>query len=307
MSILTLESLNRPFSPLSPKIGTLSTTGHFGYAPNWKGWEESQPYVTRNLICVVLRAPKFFNYMDTSGKSWTSVLTSLLSTHAQTIDGFNAGLTVEVSETPIGGAGEMHQEVTNVTRARSTPTFTFTEKHGLPIQTFLYNWISYGLMDPDTKYKLFSSTKDAGNLEPTVIQKLGFDLFGVFQEEQDTIEDIDQPHWKSATCLFFEPDPSHSKVVKAWVTANMFPLSTGDIIGKRDMTAGNEINELSIEFSGFSQFGVGPTALAQSILDNISIVDAIPTISDPVITEVDPDVAAETNKNYKSTVDALRT
>ena len=156
--------------------------GQFGWSPNLTEWVSNQAYVRRNLVCILLEAPRFFQHMPEPQK-WVDTLKSLFELHARSIEGFNGALTVETDGHPVGGAGEMQDEVTNVTRARSEPSFTFLEKTGMPIQTFLYNWITYGLMDPDTKYAMVGTL--AGE-RPT-------DML---------------PDWYSASCLFFEPDPT---------------------------------------------------------------------------------------------------
>ena len=135
------------------KKSKLTYGGQHGWAPNLTEWVSNQAYVRRNLVCVLLEAPRFFTLMPDPAK-WVSTLKSLLELHCRSIEGFNAALTVDTDEHPVGGAGEMQQEVINVTRARTEPSFTFVEKYGRPIQTFIQHWVQYALMDPETKYAL---------------------------------------------------------------------------------------------------------------------------------------------------------
>jgi hypothetical protein len=252
--------------------------GQLGWSPNLTQWVSNQAYVRRNLICILLEAPKFFQLMPNPQK-WVESLKSLLELHARTIEGFNAGLTVETDEHPVGGAGEMQQEVTNVKRARSEPNFNFVEKYGLPIQTFLQNWIMYGLMDPDTKYALIGT------------------LAG--EKPEDMLAD-----WYSMSCLFFEPDPNHRKVIKAWVTTNMYPKSSGDIIGKRDLTTDLEMNTLSVDFTGISQYNIGTTIFAQKILDSINLTNANPNMRASFIQNISSDVKAA-QEGYANNISTL--
>ena len=256
----------------------LSYGGQFGWAPNLTEWVSNQAYVRRNLVCILLEAPRFFQLMPDSQK-WVMTLKSLMELHARTIEGFKAGLTVDTDTHPVGGGGEMQDEIIDVKRARSEPVFTFNEKYGRPIQTFLYNWIQYGLMDPDTKFALVNT------------------LSG--QKPDDMLAD-----WYSMSCLFFEPDPSHRKVVKSWVTTNMFPKETGDIEGKRDLTTGSEILTLSIPFTGISQFSMGTNILAQRILDSININNANPYLRPSFVQEISSDVNAAT-EGYKEGIQGL--
>lgn len=254
----------------------LTYGGQHGWAPNLTEWVSNQAYVRRNLVCVLLEAPRFFTLMPDPAK-WVSTLKSLLELHCRSIEGFNAALTVDTDEHPVGGAGEMQQEVINVTRARTEPSFTFVEKYGRPIQTFIQHWIQYALMDPETKYAL------VGTLE---------------KKPEDMLAD-----WFSCSALFFEPDPTHRKIVQAWVTTNMFPKETGEIVGKRDLTSASEILNLTIPFTGISQYGLGVNLFAQKILDGININNANPYTRKSFIEAVSSDVAAATEGYKKNAED----
>lgn len=252
--------------------------GQQGWAPNLLEWVSNQAYVRRNLICVLLEAPRFFSVMPDPQK-WVSSLKSLMELHCKSIEGFNAGLTVETDEHPVGGAGEFQQEVTDVKRARTEPSLTFVEKYGMPIQTFLHNWITYGLMDPDTKYAMVGT------------------LSG--QRPDDLLAD-----WYSMSCLFMEPDPQHRKVVKSWVTTNMFPKETGEIIGKRDLTTASEVLNLTVPFTGISQFSLGTNLFAQQILNTINMNNSNPYLRPSFIQNISADVNSAAD-GYKKNVEDL--
>ena len=248
--------------------------GQGGWSPNLTEYVSNQAYVSRPMFTILLEAPKMFSVMPDSEK-WISSLKALLELHPRTVEGMNAGLKVDTDEHAIGGSLEVQQEVVNVTRERSQPKFTFVEKYGRPIQTFLEYWIRYGLMDPETKFALLSTLGKA--------------------DVKDILAD-----WYSATCLFIVPDPLHKKVDKAWVTTNMYPLGNGDITGKRDLTTSQEILNLDVEFAGISQYGLGVNQFAQSILDNISTLNADPFMKPSFITKISPDVDAANTNGYKS-------
>ena len=255
-------------------ILNLAYGGQHGWSPNLTEWVSNQGYVSRPLVCILLEAPKMFSVMPDSDK-WVASLKALFELHARTIDGFNAGLKVDVEEHPVGGAGEQQQEFVNVTRERSQPKFTFVEKVGRPIQTLLEYWIRYGMMDPETKFALLGTMNSP--------------------EVNDLLAD-----WYSCTCLFFVPDAIHKKVDKAWITTNMFPLGNGDITGKRDLTGSQELLTLDIEFAGISQYGLGVSQFAQSILDNINTVNADPYMNPSFLDQISPDVSAAAETGYKA-------
>jgi hypothetical protein len=199
--------------------------------------------------------------------------------HSRTIEGLNGGLEVETETHPVGGAGEVQHEFTNVKREPSEPTITFIEKYGAPIQTFLYNWIVYGMMDPDTKVALVST------------------LTG--QKPDDLLAD-----WYSMTCMFIQPDPTGTKAFRAWLVTNMYPLGTGEIVGKKDKTAPGELSTLQIKFAGISQFNLGTTLFAQSLMDAINLANANPYLRPAFVQNIAPDVAAAA-KGYSSNIQDL--
>ncbi|MGI9211322.1 MAG: hypothetical protein ACR2HF_02520 [Methylococcaceae bacterium] len=256
--------------------------GQHGYSPNLTEWVSNQAYIRRNLICILLEAPGFFQLMP-NPTIWVQSLKSLVELHARTIEGFNAALTVEFAEHPVGGGGEMQQEVTDVKRARTEPVFGFVEKYGRPIQTFLEMWIRYGMLDPDAKIALAGTLSSTATGATRSGATLGYDVTN--KRPQDLLAD-----WSTMTCLFIEPDILHKSVVKAWITTNMMPKETGPIEGKRDLTTASDLLELSIPFTGISQYGLGVNRLAQQILSSINITNAVPFLHKAFISKFDTTV-----------------
>lgn len=240
---------------LDPKYG-----GQMGWAPDLREWVSHAAYRRHNLIPILVEAPRFFSYFNDSNR-WYAALRSLLELHPRSIDGLASTLTVETGDTPVGGAGERQEEVINVTRAPSTPTFVYNDLYGRPFQRFFEYWIEYGLMSPDTKYA------NIGTL--------------------DNYPDDMLPDQYAATMLFIEPDPTHRTVVKSWLCTNMFPKTAGEKTGARDLTSALTIPELSIEFSALTQVGLGVDQFAQRILEDISITDANPFLRNAFVQEID--------------------
>ena len=258
----------------------VSKSGYQGYAPDLTNWVSNQAHLEGGqMICLLVEPPKMFTVLPNSQK-WIASLKSLFETHARNIDGMNAGLKVDTDEHAVGGGGEMHQEFTNVTRERSQPKFQFIEKYGRPIQTLLDYWIRYGIMDPETKYALLGSMGKA--------------------DVKDMLAD-----WYTATCLFIVPDPLHKTVDKAWLTTNMAPLGTGEIVGKRDLTSAKSILTLDVEFSGISQVGFGVNSFAQNVLDSINILNADPFNRPSFVNKIAADVDAINDTGYKQGTENL--
>ena len=254
--------------------------GQHAWTPTLTEWVNNQAYVSRPAICILLEAPKMFSVMPDSQK-WIASLKALFELHARSIEGLNATLKPEFDTHDVGGAGEKQHEIVNMTREPSVPKFQFVEKYGRPIQTFLDYWMRYGMMDPETKFALL------GTLGSVHVRDLLAD-------------------WYAATCLFIVPDPLHKTVDKAWVTTNMMPQGLGEITAKRDLSSGQEILTLDVEFTGMSQFGMGVNKFAQTILNQISITNADPFMKPSFINGVSADVAAVA-KGYENNVEQTGT
>lgn len=233
-----------------PKIGFLGDDGK-----SYEEWISNHAYIKKNVIPVVLRYPRFMDYMPESDK-WKATYKALIELHPLSIEGLTSGLTVEVDEHAVGGAGEMQEELTDVKRARSTISMTFKEKAGKSIQKFLDYVIRYGMMDPDTKKPLVTKyfTEDA-------LAAMG----GIYT-----------PDFYTGTVLFIEPDTTHKVVVDAWLSSNMFPKGNGDRTGKRNLTEAGEAPELSIEWTSITMNNEAVLGLADTILKSLNVIDKIP-------------------------------
>lgn len=252
--------------------------GQNGYSTNLTEWINNQSYVRRNLICMLIEAPSGFQSLNNS-EYWVGTLRSLVELHATAIDGLNQTLTVDFSQTPVGGAGEQHEDFINVVRERSNVSFRWPEKYGMPIARFLSSWIRLLMMDPETKVAEIATITGAA---PT-----------------DMLADR-----YTATMLFVEPDPTHTKVVKAWLITNMMPRSSGQITGHRDLTQAMETVTHDVEFTGIAQVGAGVDAFAQEMLSGINLSGANPYQRPAFIQQVSADVL-RTSRSYKEGVESL--
>ena len=263
---------NDKLQQLNPAFG-----GQFGWATNPAEWVSAQAYVPRNLIPLVLESPRFFSKMPDPDK-WVTAWKVLIEKHARTIEGLKAGLTVDVAEHAFGGAGEVFQEFTDVKRERSTISIGLVDKYGNVFQNFLERWITYGMMHPETKTPLTSTMSDG----PT-----------------DNLAD-----WYSGTVAFIEPDPTGKKVIRCWISTNMFPQGTGPIEGKMDKTSALSIKELSLEFTSISFINEGTRVFGQELLDAINMTWANPQLRNSFISEISSDLAAVT-QGYKESVESI--
>lgn len=249
----------------------LQIGGQMGPMTDFVGYVSNSAYVRRNVICQLVAAPRGFRDLD-NPEIWEQTLKSLVELHAKSIEGLVSTLTVEHVENAVGGAGEMQQDISNVTRSRSTPTFMWTEKYGQPVRAFLEGWVQMLIMDPITKYPGIISTG-----------KRPSDLL---------------PDYTGATMLFFEPDPTFTKVTKAWLCTNMRPNNqVAENTGRRDLTQAGESVDYSVEFTALTQVGNRVLAFAQERLNAMSLNGMNPNFQSAFVSTIDPYVR-DTDNGY---------
>lgn len=250
---------------LNPML-TLKYGGQNAGMTDFSSYVSNQAYVRRQTIAILLAAPRGFNHFQ-NPQEWISSLKSLVETHAKSIEGLQSTITVDFVENAVGGAGEMQEDIANSVRARSTPTFVWNEKYGMPVNALLEGWITGIMMDPTTKY-------------PTVVARQG-------GGPTDLLSD-----YTSMTCLFFEPDPTFTKIQKAWLCTNMMPKSGGEVTGHRDLTQAGESLDHSIEFTALTQVGVGVKLFAQRVLDGMAKTGMNPNLQAAFENTISADVRA---------------
>lgn len=263
-------------------MANILVSGQNGYMPDLTILDGSANHVKRPLMALLVNAPRGFKDLP-DPDAWIGGLKALVERHPQRIEGLRSGLNVETQEVALSGAGEMQQDVSNITRERSEPVFTWVEKYGKPIKAILEGWIINLLGDPNNKI-------------PMVVTRGLADRVDLL------------PTYVGATILFIEPDPSHTRVVEAWLCTNMYPLTTGPVEGSRDLTAGGEIIEMSINFTAVTQYTYGVREWAQRILSSISLANANPNNAPAMADKIDADVARQTDSGYIDQInDASRT
>ena len=237
---------------LMPRIGAKDYSGnHFAEIVS------THAYVRKNVIPIVLDYPRGLDLMPDAIK-WIDAYKNMIETIPTSIEGLSSGLTVDVDEHPIGGAGEMLEEITNVTRARSTLSFTYRERAGKSINKFLDILIRYLYMDPDQKRPLI----------PRLFPNAGLqDVKGMYT-----------PDYYTGTVLFIEPDTTTRVVVDAWLCTNMFFKSNGERTGRRAITQAGELVEHSIESSCVTMCNESVKILADEILGSLNILNSTPDV-----------------------------
>lgn len=246
---------------LNPAIG-----GQMGIMTDFAAYVNNAAYVRRNIIALLIAAPRGFRDLD-NPEIWEQTLKALVEVHPKSIDGLNSTLNVEHVENAVGGAGEMQQDLSNVTRTRSVPAFTWTEKYGKPIKAFLNGWVQMLMMDPITK-------------APGIIAS--------GRRPNDLL-----PDYTAMTVLFFEPDPTFTKVQEAWLCTNMRPNNQiAETTGRRDLTQAGESLDYNVEFTALTQVGQRVIDFAQERLSAMVMTGMNPYLTQNAFTSrIDPYVA----------------
>lgn len=253
--------------------------GQQGYAPVVAEFVSNQAHKNSPLICVLLEAPGFLQYMDKSNRL-VETLKYIMEVQSLTISGFSETLNVDVDQRAVGGAGAQQQEVVNVTRDQPTPSHTFVDKYGRPIQKFLEFWIEYGLMSAESKFPL------APLLANGKIKDMGPDMY-------------------SMSCLYFEPNITMTGINRAWLCVNMFPLSSGSSDAGRDLQQSSNILDLDIQFTALAQQGVGVQRLALGILEKYNKTNADNYMRESAYVGIDGDVSATGDSAYKESIERV--
>lgn len=240
-------------SGMGTAIGTtrkqvdLTVPGQMGLMNNLRYINSNASYVRRNIIAVVLEYPRLFNHLP-NPEIWRATFKNLIENNSKTIDGLKSTYNVEFTQSP-NGAVEFQHDVQFITRELSTPTHTHVEKRGRPITQFYWSWIHYGMGDAETQI-------------PAVLTLPG----------NENLEYYLMPDFTSATVLYIEPNETQTDVEKAWLCFNMMPKTSGAIEGSRDIRQGQDVLEISQEFTCTQQTGAGVEALARSILKSRTLI-----------------------------------
>lgn len=242
--------------------------GQHGHQSDLRYILSSQDYISRQLICKVLRTPTLLKNMP-NGQRYVEAIVQLFETYAQTWEGFTRTLTTATADTPISGSGEVFQSIAKTTRGRTEPVMGLPDKYNGSVTRLMEWWQQELLSDPDTQIANFYTRRDVSNM-PT-----------------DHLADR-----YSCVALFFETDPTFQFPTKAWLVGNMFPLSSGEITARRDKTAEGELNQLSIPFAGYAQVGLGVDDLAMRVMRSMTISGTNPNYKPEFVGDMGADVSS---------------
>ena len=247
-----------------------SKGGQFGFMIDIGNYINNTPYVGHDVIPVLMQYPKAYDLFDKDTRdTLVRMLKSLIEVNAKSITGLRSTLATEWMSVEVGGAGEIQQELTNVTRERSAPNYTWHEVEGCAIGRF-WEWnIEMLGMDANSKY-------------PNIIAE-GFNITTLLADMTRFVT------------LYIEPDRTGQYCVDAYLCANMFPQTAGDRESLRELTSAKQGRDITIEFTALTQRGYGVIALGQKFLDAINYTGANPQYQPAAVDVVDANITAMTS------------
>lgn len=190
------------------------------------GWVASNPYISQDIIPIVLRTPGGYDLLPDAEK-WKRTWRAIFTEHALSIQGLNNGINVEVDETEIGGTGQYQEETRDTKYNRSSLTTEHKEKEFKTISKFLINTVRLLDKDPISKKPLASN----------------------FISDLSEVNGGWTRDLKTGTILFVEPDPTRLIPVDVWYATNIGIKGNIDRIGKRQQSAGGESNTFTVEWT----------------------------------------------------------
>ena len=219
-------------------------------------WMNNSAFVSGNVIAVVLETPPFLKFFDNKD-ILQEYLIALVETHTEEINGLNAGVTLETAKHNISGAGQEQAEVVDSKRAQSDISHKYIEKPGKVINRLLDFYLRYGIMDPDTKRPLVTTTAK-------------------FRSEATEDEKLYTPDMWSMTILYMELDFGMMNVTEAFAVTNHYPTTDGGVEVTKNLANAKAIKEVDIKWEGIVESGPQTRVMAQRIFDAMSITKTRP-------------------------------
>jgi len=248
----------------------LTMTGQQGAMTAPHVYDASNPYVPQQMMAVLLEAPPLFKYAD-NPEYEEKTLTNLIQNGALTIEGIDSTINNESGEVVTGNYGETFQYLTNSKYPKNAPTFTWPERDNAAILRF---WEHYSEM-----YLKSPVIGAPGIISSEKFISAGSPPFGIMDG--------------AFTALFFVPDITWTRVVKAVIGMNMWPnAAIGENTMRRAMGEGAENPQVPVPFAMFTLRGALPLIIAKAYLDSLDLENLVPFKLKGNVTERNPGLAS---------------
>jgi len=224
----------------------------------FENWINAAPYVTRNLIPIVISTPKGFDLLSDASlsKRLKKQYVELMESQPLRIEGFKSALSVETADVPFGHDGQQFKATTKISREISEPSFTWVEIQHKTILRYLNFLVEFFEGVPETNgIPLISLESD------------------YFKQEVIYTE-----NFKTSTMVFIEPDITRKTALEVYLCFGMRPIGTiGVNESKFEVAGAGETKEYTVQFSAL----VIPTnnstrALGNKLLKSMSVLSINP-------------------------------
>lgn len=247
-----------------------SKGGQFGYMYDMANYIDTSPYVRQHAFAFLIQYPKAFDLYPADIRDLlVRMLKAMIEVNPKQITGLNSTLATDWMTVEVGGAGEIFQQLTNVTRERAAPSFTWHEVEGCVYGRYLEWYIEYLGMSADSKF-------------PNIVAE-GFEIGPLLADMTRFVT------------LFVEPNHTGRRAVDAILCANMFPMGAGPRESERDQTAAKQGRDIQVEFTALSQRTRGVLQLGQKFLDALNVTGMNPLFQPAVVDTVDANIQAQAN------------
>ena len=223
----------------------------------FENWINAAPYVTRNLIPVVISTPKGFDKLKGDlPKRMKEQYIELMESQPLRIEGFKSALNVETADVAFGHDGQQFKATTKIGREISEPSFTWAEIQHKSILRYL-NFL----------VELFEGTPETNGI-PLIAQESDY-----FEAEVIFTADMG-----SGTMVFIEPDVTRMTAIETYVCFGMRPIGTiGVNESKFEVAGAGETREYTVAYSALTIPPSNATrALGNQLLKDMKVLKLSP-------------------------------
>ena len=227
----------------------------------FENWINAAPYVTRNLIPVVISTPAGFDLIsDTKlAKRLKAQYIELMEAQPLRIEGFKSALSVETADVAFGHDDQQFKATTKITREICEPSFTWVEIQHKSILRFLNFLVEFFEGTPETNgIPLIASDDNVSHFNDSEV--------------------IYTANMGTSTMVFIEPDVTRNTAIETYVCFGMRPIGTiGVNESKFEVAATGETREYSVTFSALTIPTNNSTRkLGNTLLKSMSVLDLSP-------------------------------
>lgn len=252
-----LKGLQAPVE--DPRYG-----GQFGWANDISEYLSQTPYTSGQIIPIVMRSPSGLKLLGDDGIT-EAAFKSLIEVGSHRIEGLRRSLQPSVNQYEVGGSGTEFHYHSDVKEEQSEVTHVMYDRNNGCVSRLWEFFYKTFIMDPKTKTPMIVTM---GHRPDKIL-----------------------PDFYSWVILYIEPDITQTRAVDAYMIVNMSPKTMPTVEGRRDLTAGREVREISISWTGMQDTSFGTLAIAQMILDRITYTGANPQMQPAPLEDIDAAVA----------------